>query len=263
MENLTYAELVAILGEEAANAIMEQRKASEATGTVPFKLVKPIAEALGNELGNFGEFVLGAAKDKGADTFKDKGINFGKSFQFILVSQAFYYSKYVEVNGQGKTLMSSMCRYLGEIKDLVDNTGVAMPSTKEARDAANWKLVRANVGLIRADDKDTWKPCIWEVKGTLLFGFNELAAKSPNGTAALSTIFNVTSTHKKQGSTVFVTIDENASSVSPLDASVLKEISEDVKDITVKVKDWVESRQVAKAPKATQTPATGSVDEKW
>ena len=263
MENLTYAELVAILGEEAANAIMEQRKASEGSGKLPFKLLKPVAEAMGNELGAFGEFILGSVKNTEGEGYTDLGTNYGKNFQFILVSQGFYYKKFQEVGGKGKTLMSSMVKSLGELSTIVDNAGNPMPASKEARDTAGWRLIRVNAGLIRKDAKDTWTPCIWEIGGTLLFGFNELVGKSKYGAGALSSILNVVSTHKKNGVSVFVALDEAKSSAEALPTEELKVISEPVKDIINKMREYTASKTKGGTPQPQAQASTGEVDKGW
>lgn len=268
MENLTYAELVSILGEDAAQEIMQQREAAQGKGgKLPFTMLKKVSDVMGNELGQFGEFVYGAEKstdDSGESTYTSVGVNLGKDFEFVMVTSAFYYKKYVEgagKNGKGRTFKSNMFKSLSGIETAVDHNGNALPKSKEAKKAAGWKLVRMNAGLVRKSSKDAWAPVIWEVDGTMLYGFNNIIEPDSNK-GLLSKVLKVSATHKKSGATVFVVIDEAKSGLGELPKDFFKNESATIKTIIEDMKAYVDSN-IPAVPNSAPQVANDSMDENW
>lgn len=269
MNEMTREELIAILGEEAANEILAQREsASSTSGKVPFGFLTKIADAFGSELGGFGEFVVGVEKSKdesGSTIFTNKGKNLGKSFEFVLVSPCFYYKKFVPAtskDGQGRVYSSNIMKTLSDLDSAIDNQGNPLPKSKDEKRAAGWKMVRMNAGLVRKNNKDTWTPCIWEVDGSMLFGFNNVLDKdTTKSRGQLSGVMGITTGMKKQGQIPFVIIDEDNSTFSPLPKDFFKEQAVAVTDITLKMKEYVTAKGGApvvqsSAPQVPQAQTT-------
>lgn len=275
MENLTLEQLTEILGEEAAKEIIAQRDSNASSGgKVPFTFLNKINDVLGSDLGAFSEFVVGVEKgkdDSGASIIVNKGTNLGKSFEFLNVTSCFYYKKFVpsSVKGQaGKVYSSNILRTLADIETAVDNTGNLLPKTKDEKKAANWKLVRMNAGLVRASAKDEWIPCIWEVDGTMLFGYNEVNKIGGNvKNASLAGILTIQSGIDKSGNVPYVIIDTDKSKFTKfVDSAELVKSKDLIKEVTLKMKEFVDARAgsaPAAKPTAPVIPATDSEVEGW
>ena len=276
MENLSYEELVSILGEEAAKEIIAQRNSNTSSGgKVPFTFLNKINDVLGSDLGGFGEFVVGVEKgkdDAGNSIITNNGINLGKSFEFINVRSCFYYKKFVPstVKGQaGKVYSSNILRTLSDIDNAVDANGNALPKSKDEKKAANWKLVRMNAGLVRASAKDAWVPCIWEVDGTMLFGYNEVNKTGGNiKNEDLKGILSITSGIDKSGNVPYVVIDLKKSKFEKFaDIKPITENAEAIKDMTLKMKEFIDARAgvapSAKPTAPTQEQETLTEDAGW
>lgn len=263
MENLTYAELVSILGQDAADEIIAQREGSQGV-KIPFPIIKVVADALGNELGKFGELVVGAERAKDGEGYSNLGTNLGGGMEFVVCGYAFQFKNYMAgagKNGAAATVRSNMFRQLSDYDNATYN-GARLPKGKEAKTNAGWKLTRINVGLARKDAKSPWIPAIFEVSNTMLYGFGTLLDKASNN-GVLSNVLDIRTSHKKKGTTVFVVIDENASKVEPLPAKFLVENSDTIKDIITKFKEYVDAKSgdKATAPTATyQEPKTDSTE---
>lgn len=276
MNEMTREDLIAILGEEAANEILSQREsAGNTSGKVPFGFLTKIADAFGSELGAFGEFVVGVEKSKdesGGTIFTNKGKNLGKNFEFILVTPCFYYKKFVPAttkDGQGRVFSSNIMKSLSDLDLAVDNQGNPLPKSKDEKRAAGWKMVRMNAGLVRKNNKDTWTPCIWEVDGSMLFGFNNVLDKDPSKSRGqLSGIMGIQTGMKKQGQIPFVVIDEDTSTFSQLPKDFFKDQAATVTDITLKMKEYITAKAgqpstaTNTAPVAPQV-ATSTEPEGW
>lgn len=274
METMSREELVAILGEEAANEIIAQREeAGKASGgKIPFTFLNKINDMLGNDLGKFGEFVVGVEKSKdesGNTIITNKGVNLGTSFEFLNVTSCFYYKKFTPgtKDAAGKVFMSNIMRTLGDIDKAVDFNGNPLPKSKDEKKAQGWKLVRMNAGLVRKSPKDAWIPCIFEVDGTMLFGFNNVADKDTSGKRGVLTgITKIVTGIDKKGQIPYVVIDDVKSTFEQMPVGVIKDQAENIANITIKMKDYVNSRQgnVAATPAAnTQAPTTSSEVEAW
>lgn len=273
MEELSYEELVATLGQETADIIQEQRDAAKGTGgsSLPFTFLQKVSDVLGNELGAFSEFVVGAEKSKqddGSYAWTNTGTNLGKEFQFVVVNVCYYYKRYVEgagKNGAGKTFTSNIFKSLGEISSAVDYNGNPLPATKEAKREAKWKLVRMNAGVVRKTAKDAWIPCIWEVDGTMLFGFNNVVDSAANG-GLLGGVLNIKTSHAKKGATPFVIIDES-SELKPLPKDFFTKDAAVISDITTKMKAYQESKKgstpAPQAPEAESGTQEGGDQGGW
>lgn len=272
MENLSREDLVAILGEEAANEIIAQRDSANTTsGKVPFTFLNKIADAFGNELGAFGEFVYGVEKgkdDKGSTVITNKGTNVGKNFEYINVSSCFYYKKFVPAttkDGQGKVYSSNILRSLADLDKAVDGLGNPLPKNKEEKKALGWKVVRMNAGLVRKDAKSPWEPVIWEVDGSMLFGYNNVASKDTSGgRGTLSGIMKISTGMEKQGQIAYVVIDEKASTYAPLPKDFFKDNAAAISDITLKMKEYINAKagDTTGAPSVpTAQPHTTTVSE--
>jgi hypothetical protein len=266
MENLTYAELVSILGQEAADAIISQREGTQGV-KIPFPIIKVISDALGNDLGAFGELVVGAERAKEGEGYESLGTNFGKGMEFVVCGYAFQFKNYMEgagKNGSAATVRSNMFRNLSEY-DLATYNGARLPKGKEAKSATGWKLTRINVGLARKDAKSPWLPVIFEVSNTMLYGFGVLLDKASNN-GVLSNILSIRTSHKKKGSTVFVVIDETTSTVEPLPVGFLKDNSEVIKDVLNKFKEYVDAKSdntaTQEAPKPN-APVDNTENSGW
>lgn len=259
MENFTLEQLTEILGLEAAQEIIAQRDAANSTGgKVPFTFLNKIADAFGNDLGAFGEFVYGVEKgkdDKGNIVITNKGTNVGKNFEYINVSSCFYYKKFVPAatkDGQGKVYSSNILKSLSDLDKAVDGLGNPLPKSKEEKKALGWKVVRMNAGLVRKDAKSPWEPVIWEVDGSMLFGYNNVASKDTSGgRGTLSGVMKITTGMEKQGQIAYVVIDDKASSYAPLPKDFFKENAAAISDITLKMKEYIN----AKAGDTTSTPS--------
>lgn len=270
MENLSREELVSILGEEAANEIIAQREAGNSSGgKVPFTFLNKISDMLGNDLGAFGEFVVGVEKskdDKGNTVYNNKGINLGKNFEFVIVSSCFYYKRFVPGSGntQGRVFSSNLMRDLSELEKAVDNNGNPLPKTKDEKKALGWKVVRMNAGLVRKTAKDAWVPCIWEVDGSMLFGFNNVI-EGVKDRGILSGVLNITTGIEKKGQIPYVVID-GTSTFKPLPAKFFTDEGTKLSDIILKMKEFIGARQGATtqaAPEAPQATTTETVPEGW
>ena len=269
MENLSFEELSAILGEEAAKEIIAQRDSNASSGgKIPFTFLNKIADVLGSDLGGFGEFVVGVEKgkdDAGNPIIINNGVNLGKSFEFLNVTSCFYYKKFVPstVKGQaGKVYSSNILRTLSDIENAVDALGNPLPKTKDEKKAANWKLVRLNAGLVRASSKDKFIPCIWEVDGTMLFGYNEVNKTGGNiKNENLKGILSITSGMDKTGSVPYVTIDLKKSKFEKFtDVKVIAENADAIKEVTLKMKEFVDAR-AGVAPSAKPTAPVAPQEE--
>jgi hypothetical protein len=260
MNELSREELISVLGLEAAEEILAQREsAGNTAGKVPFGFLTKIADVLGSDLGGFGEFVVGVEKGKdesGNHVITNKGHNLGKNFEFVLVSPCFYYKKFVPAttkDGQGRVFSSNIMKSLGDLDTAVDNQGNALPKSKEEKKAAGWKMVRMNAGLVRKNNKDQWTPCIWEVDGSMLFGFNNVLDKdTTKSRGQLSGVMNITTGMKKNGNIPFVVIDEDASTFTALPKDFFKDQAASITDITLKMKEYV-------VAKGGNTPNTAPV----
>lgn len=274
METMSREDLIAILGTEAANEILAQREeAGKASGgKIPFTFLNKINAMLGDETGAFGTFVVGVEKSKdeaGNVVITNKGINLGTSFEFLNVTSCFYYKKFTPgtKDTKGKVFMSNIMKTLADIDKAVDFNGNPLPKSKDEKKAQGWKLVRMNAGLVRKSPKDAWIPCIFEVDGTMLFGFNNVADKDASGKRGVLTgITKIVTGIDKKGQIPYVVIDDVKSTFEPMPVGVIKDQAENIANITLKMKDYVNSRQgnVAATPTAnTQAPTTNSEVENW
>jgi hypothetical protein len=273
METLTLEQLTEILGLEAAQEIIAQRDSANATGgKVPFSFLNKIADAFGNDLGAFGDFVYGAEKGKdesGKTIYVNKGTNLGGSFEFVNISSCFYYKKFVPAttkDGQGKVYSSNIMKSLSDLGSAVDSQGNPLPKTKEEKKAAGWKVVRMNAGLVRKTNKDKWEPCIWEVDGSMLFGFNNIIDKDTSKSrGTLSGVMKVVTGREKQGQIAYIVIDEKASAFEALPKDFFKDQAVAITDITLKMKEYVNAKQGSQAAPsaAPQVEAQHSEPEGW
>lgn len=271
MNELSREELIAILGAEAAEEILAQRESSSNTsGKVPFGFLTKIADVLGSDLGAFGEFVVGTEKSKdeqGNTIYTNKGHNLGKNFEFVLVTACFYYKKFVPAttkDGQGRVFSSNIMKTLSDLDTAVDNQGNPLPKTKDEKRAAGWKMVRMNAGLVRKNNKDQWTPCIWEVDGSMLFGFNNVLDKDTTSKSRgqLSGIMGIQTGMKKNGNIPFVIIDEDASTFTSLPKDFFTKEAPVITDITLKMKEYINAKAGnTVAPQASATPQASTTTE--
>lgn len=275
MENLSREELISILGLEAANEILAQRdNGKSSAGKIPFTFLNKISALLGDDqLGAFGTFVHSVEKtkdDKGNVTISNPGVNVGTSFEFITITSCFYYKKFSPGTKDvaGKVSMSNVFKSLSDIDKAVDYNGNPLPTSKDEKKAQGWKLVRMNAGLVRKTAKDAWTPCIFEVDGTMLFGFNNVADKDTSGNRGVLTgIIQLVTAIDKKGQIPYVTIDDAKSAFLPLPVGFFKDQAETIKDVTLKMKEYINSKSGNVAPSVTasapQAQVTDSEVEGW
>ena len=266
MENLTYEQKVSLFGKEAADAIQAQQEAQSAgsSNPIPFPMLKKVS-TFGSELGEFGDFVFGTKykKEGNEKVIEDVGTNIGKSFDFIICNICYRYTKWDDI--KSRTQVSNIFTNMSDRGNTVDYNGNPLPSSKEAKKAANWKFNRIVTGMIKASDSDTFEPVIWELNGMLLYTFGELVNKAnvrDNG--LLNTTFNLVTKFDSKGTTQYPVIDINKSSTSALPDRFFESYGTIVGDITLKMKGYVESTQYKKEEKATEVSGTSAdLDEGW
>ena len=233
-------------------------------GTEPPSLFLKSISKHTSPLGNFGEFVFGTEQEKGEDgkyVITEKGTNLGEKFEFIVVNVCYRYKMYDEV--KEKTHRSNIFGTLDGIKTAVDvYTGKALPSTKEEKKAADWKLVRINGGLVRKNSKAAWTPVIWETHGAMYFGLNQLLEGTPNQ-GLLSGVAKLSTELLEHGSVLYPAVKKEESSfgAAPKDLFTKAENKEMLADITKKMTDYRKASQFSGAAQAAPAQAEGTASE--
>ena len=260
MENMTLEQLIATFGEEVGKQMHAQMTAGQGGGAgAPFPFLKKVSTH-GSEVGVFGDFAFGVKTEKdqaGNKTIVDKGTNVGTSFEFIIVNVCYRYTLWDE--GKQKSYRSNIFTSLDGIKTAVDSyTGKALPTSKDAKKAAGWKLNRINAGLVRANSKAEWTPVIWETAGTLYFTLGEVVGKQANG-GLLSGVVKIATKLDSKGSTQYSVIDVAKSSFGalPKDLFTNDATKTALSDITTKMTEYQKSNQydASASPAPAQAPA--------
>lgn len=273
MENMSREELIAMFGVEAGEEMYKQQESANASGgsRAPFPLLKKVVDGdLG--LGKFGTFVFGTEFEKDRDSNGERviantGTNVGDSFEFVIVSVAYRFKRWVEGAGKdkkGKTEWSNIFTDMNGFKTAVDYNGNTIPDNKQARDALGWRTVKIMGGLVKTDKG--WEPVIFEVDGKMYFTINELLDKAPNK-GLLGCIVKIATKTEKQGSTKFTVIDVEKSSFTVEGIhEFLKENRANVTDIVVKMKAYQADNDYKASAKPTTANAGSTVsndDTNW
>mgnify|MGYP003585073246 CR=1 FL=1 len=237
MAALTFEEKVALFGEDVARAMQETESAQKGSGvSIPYSILKNISD-MGNESGQFGEFVYGVKKEKQPDgQYKvvDVGTNIGKEFNFIPVSIAYRYRRWdAKAN---KNYVSSIFMNASDGDMATDSNGNRLPAGKEAKKEAGWKMVKMVAGLVNKKDKEPWVPVLWEISGKMFFTYNNVANKLPN--PVIGGIVKIKTKFEKQGSTTYTVIDETGSSIGTLPADFLTNNRQIIGEMTIKMKEF-------------------------
>lgn len=259
MAALTFEEKVALFGEDVARVMQDTEEAQKGSGVgIPYDILKNIAD-IGNELGQFGEFVYGTKKEKqptGDWKVTVAGTNVGKEFDFIPVSVAYKYQRWdAKAN---KNHRSSIFMNATEGDLAVDSNGKRLPAGKEAKKEAGWKMVKIVAGLLRKGVKDTWHPVMWEISGKMFFTYNSVANKLPS--QVIGGIIKVITKFEKQGSTTYTIIDEVASTTEPLPDNFITNNRQIIGEMTIKMKEYFTAYS-AKHGSAPQPSSAADADD--
>ena len=225
----------------------------------PFTFVKKISTPV-SDLGSFGDFVINSKYEKdakGTKTLVDKGINLGTEFDVVFVSVGYRYTQWDEASQ--RTLSSNAMTDLGSLKTAVNAyTGVPLPTSKEDKKAAGWKLNKVCGILVRKDKKSDWSPAIWELSGKMFFTLNNIVGSG----GLLDGIYSMRFATETKGSTMFTVIDEEKSTNLGLPALQKlftdKTVTDLMGEVSTKMAEYRASQQFAGAD--TGSSANSSVE---
>jgi hypothetical protein len=260
---MTYEVAVSIFGEEVAKEMFKVIDTASAGGKgMPFPLIKRCSDEL-TDTDKVGDFMYNRKFERDENKVSqmvDPGSNLGDSFTFILASQAYRYERYDDV--KERNFVSNIFTDLSGANDAIDaSNGTPLPSNKEDRKAAGWKMTKLISGIVK--DGDEWQPFSFIAKGVIYFGIGELIDSLPRK-GIMNTEITLGFEIKKKGSTKFSAVNPATSSTKPVDMAVIQKNSGVIGEVVSQMAEYYDahkgvSAEAAPAPEA----APSSKSEDW